>query len=187
MSTGQNKKYAAILAAFLVLIILCMVFANIIQTDKGNVSIRREYIDTDLGRLSFKLYVPDSATAASPAPAVLLLHGYQNDSETCAAYSIELARRGIVVMALDEYGHGSTDIGLIKRGFVDHKVTVNYGNDSEADGTYVQINGQDRYKLMMNFSNLSFFNDRYSKGSDGSEITDSSAGGRFGLCFSCRL
>ena len=177
MAKGHNGRHAVILSIFLVIVILCMFFANIVQTDGGKVKIYREYIDTDLGRLSYKLYVPSTATAESPAPAVLLLHGYQNDAETCAAYSIELSRRGIVVMALDEYGHGSTDIGLIKRGFVNHKVTVNYGNDSEADGTYVMINGQDRYKLMMNFSNLSFFNDHYSKGSDGSEITDSSAGG----------
>ncbi|MCR4607428.1 MAG: lysophospholipase [Oscillospiraceae bacterium] len=177
MSNVRSKKQGVIFAVLLVLIFLCMLFANIIQTDMGKVRISREYVDTDLGRLSYKLYVPLSATADSPAPAVLLLHGYQNDAETCAAYSIELARRGVVVMALDEYGHGSTDIGLMNRGYVDHKVTVNYGNDSEADGTYVQIGGANRYKLMMNFSNLSFFNDHYSKGSNGLSITDSSAGG----------
>ena len=177
MSSGRSKKHIVIFALLLVLIFLCMLFANIIQTDSGKVRISREYVDTDLGRLSYKLYVPLSATAESPAPAVLLLHGYQNDAETCAAYSIELARRGVVVMALDEYGHGSTDIGLMNRGYVDHKVTVNYGNDSEADGTYVQIGGANRYKLMMNFSNLSFFNDHYSKGSNGLSITDSSVGG----------
>ena len=177
MSAGNRKKHVVILAVLLFLIVLCMLIANCIQTDSGKVRISRESFDTDLGTLSYKLYVPDSATEKAPAPAVLLLHGYQNDSETCAAYSIELARRGVVVMSLDEYGHGSTDIGLINRGFVNHKVTVNYGNDSEAEGTYVSINGQNRYKLMMNFSNLSFFNDHYSKGSDGSEITDSSVGG----------
>lgn len=32
-------------------------------------------------------------------------------------------------------------------------------------------------RLLMNFSNLSFFNDRYSKDSDGNTITDSSCGG----------
>ena len=183
MSTGSRKKYVIALAVLLILILLCMLFANRIQTDGGKVRISREFFDTDLGMLSYKLYVPESATENSPAPAVLLLHGYQNDAETCAAYSIELARRGIVVMSLDEYGHGSTDIGLINRGYVDHKVTVNYGNDSEADGTYVAINGQTRYKLMMNFSTLSFFNDRYSKGSDGSEIGDSSAGGVYAYAF----
>lgn len=83
----------------------------------------------------YKLYTPKSATAETPAPGVLLLHGYQNDHETCAAYAIELARRGAVVLCLDEYGHGSTTAGLINRGYVNHKVTVNYGEDSVEDGT----------------------------------------------------
>ena len=82
-----------------------------------------------------KLYTPKTATAEPPAPGVLLLHGYQNDHETCAAYAIELARRGAVVLCLDEYGHGSTTAGLINRGYVNHKVTVNYGEDSVEDGT----------------------------------------------------
>ena len=46
----------------------------------------------------YKLYTPKTATAETPAPGVLLLHGYQNDHETCAAYAIKLARRGAVVL-----------------------------------------------------------------------------------------
>ena len=105
----------------------------------------------------YKLYTPKTATAETPAPGVLLLHGYQNDHETCAAYAINLARRGAVVLCLDGYGHGSTTAGLINRGYVNHKVTVNYGEDSVEDGTFKTIGGQTRYKVIMNFSNLSFF------------------------------
>ena len=83
----------------------------------------------------YKLYTPKTVTAEPPAPGVLLLHGYQNDHETCAAYAIKLARRGAVVLCPDEYGHGSTTAGLINRGYVNHKVTVNYGEDSVEDGT----------------------------------------------------
>ena len=36
-----------------------------------------------------------------------------------------------------------------------------------------------RYRLMMNFSNLSFFNDRYTKDDAGNVLTDSSCGGIF--------
>lgn len=106
-----------------------------------------------------------------------MLHGYQNDSETNAAYSIELARRGVVVLSLDEYGHGASTVGMAKRGYVNHKVTVNYGLDSEADGTFVETSGPIRYRVMMSFSNLSFFNDHYSTDSDGNSIADSSMGG----------
>ena len=127
----------------------------------------------------YKLYTPKTATAETPAPGVLLLHGYQNDHATCAAYAIELARRGAVVLCLDEYGHGSTTAGLINRGYVNHKVTVNYGEDSVEDGTFKTIGGQTRYKVMMNFSNLNFFGKHYTTDADGNSMTDSSAGGSY--------
>ena len=173
----QRKKSAIALAVLLVAVFVCMLFANLIQTDFGNVEIVMGVIETDEGNLAYKLYKPASATADAPAAAVLLLHGYQNDHETCSAYAIELARRGVVVMALDEYGHGATEVSMVNRGYVNHKVTVTYGNDSVEDGTYVSVGGQIRYRVMMNFSNMSFFNEHYSSDEDGNTITDSSMGG----------
>lgn len=172
-----RKKATILLAAFIILSFVCMAIANGIQTDGGKVAIEDGSIETDLGTLTYKLYKPETASEQQPAPGLLLLHGYQNDHETSGAYAIEMARRGAVVLALDEYGHGSTTAGMKERGYTDHKVTVTYGNDSEADGTYVQISGPTRYRVMMNFSNLTFFNDHYSKGSDGSSVKDSSMGG----------
>lgn len=160
--------------------------ADSIQKGNGNLTVFMDSFDMEYigmngevktGNVVYKLYVPSTATKENKAPALLLLHGYQNDHETDAAYAIEMARRGVVVMAIDEFGHGATDISMVNRGFVNHKVTVNYGNDSEADGTYVQIGGQTRYKVLMNFSNLSFFTDRYSKDDAGNELYDSSMGG----------
>ena len=168
------------LAVFLALIIAatgCMMIAHGIQTDHGGIAVSLGTVNTEAGNLTYKLYVPDTATPENPAPGVLLLHGYQNDRETCAAYAIELARRGAVVMALDEYGHGATDIGLKQRGWVNHRVKVNFGEESEAEGTFASVGGPDRFKLMMNFSNLSFFDEKYSKDTDGNAITDSSSGG----------
>ncbi len=171
-----------IVSLLLVIVLLAgatglMYYADRIQKDEGNVEIVDGSIRLSDGKLTYKLYKPKTATNTSKAPAVLLLHGYQNDHETCAAYAIELARRGAVVLCLDEYGHGSSTIGLKERGYVNHKVSVNYGNDSEAEGTYSKIGGTIRYRLLMNFSNLSFFKDHYSKDSDGNAIYDSSCGG----------
>ena len=169
---------------FLILTILCiiaatalMVFADRIQTDYGNIQIINGSIKDERGRLTYKLYKPLNATSETKAPGVLLLHGYQNDHETCAAYAIELARRGAVVLCLDEYGHGSSTIGLLERGYVNHVVKTNYGLDSEEDGTFKEIGGSKRYRVLMNFSNLSFFDDHYSKDSAGNAIVDSSCGG----------
>lgn len=171
------KRPLAIMLALIIGIFGCIGMAHEIQTGYGNVQVSTGRIEIDEGNLAYKLYVPESATADTPAPGVLLLHGYQNDHETCAAYAIELARRGTVVLALDEYGHGATDVGLFARGWVNHRVKVIFGEESEADGTYVSVGGADRFKLMMNFSNLSFFDDYYSKDDEGNTITDSSCGG----------
>lgn len=174
---GNRKRSAAVLALLIAVVFICMIIANSIQTDRGQIKLSMGAMETPIGELTYKLYTPVSATKDNPAPAVLLLHGYQNDHETCAAYAIELARRGVVVMALDEYGHGSTEPGLLNRGYVSHKVTVNFGEDSVEDGTFVEIGGQTRYKIMMNFSNLSFFDDHYTKDDAGNSVSDSSCGG----------
>ena len=176
MKTPVTRLFALLLG-LIIAVFGCMCIAHGIQTDHGNVAVSRGTLDTDAGELSYKLYVPDNATAGNPAPGVLLLHGYQNDHETCAAYAIELARRGVVVMSLDEYGHGDSQVGLLKRGYVNQRVKVNFGQDSVQDGTFVEVGGSKRYRLLMNFSNLSFFDERYTSDSAGNTISDSSCGG----------
>ncbi|MBR0385393.1 MAG: hypothetical protein IJI05_02460 [Erysipelotrichaceae bacterium] len=185
----MNRKRLDLFLCILCLVLAStlMFMANGIQKDHGNIEIIDGQIADERGYLTYKLYKPVSATSDNKAPAVLLLHGYQNDHETCAAYAIELARRGAVVLCLDEYGHGATSIGLLNRGYVNHVVKVNYGNDSVEDGTFKTIGGSKRYRLLMNFSNLSFFNDHYTKDEEGTEIIDSSCGGSIAYEFLSKL
>lgn len=182
MKEGTKKSFL-LLAVLLLVIFSAMTAAGKIQTGNGKVDVTEGWIETDVGNLGYKLYTPSTATEENPAPGVLLLHGYQNDHETNAYYAIELARRGCVVLSLDEYGHGSSKAGLINRGYVNHKVTVNYGEDSEEDGTFKVISGQTRYKVLMNFSNLSFFDEHYTTDTDGNVLNDSSAGGCYAYAY----
>ena len=181
----KRTKWAVLLGLLLICAFVALTIANGIQTDHGNIVVTEGVIDAyrgeggeeHLGMMTYKLYTPKTATAENKAPGVLLLHGYQNDRETNAAYAIELARRGVVVLSLDEYGHGFSEPGLKERGYVNHTVKVNYGEESVELGTYKKAGGTVRYRLLMNFSNLSFFNDYYSKDEDGNAIYDSSCGG----------
>lgn len=125
----NRKRYGAALAVLTVCVLIFMLVANTIQTDHGRVTITTEAFQLGDGIITYKLYRPETATEDTPAPAVLLLHGYQNDKDTCDAYAIELARRGAVVMAIDEYGHGNTTLGMRNRGSVNHKFSVNYGTE----------------------------------------------------------
>jgi pimeloyl-ACP methyl ester carboxylesterase len=67
--------------------------------------------------MSALLYIPPTATAAKPAPGILAVHGYINSRETQSGFAIEFARRGYVVLALDQTGHGYSDPPAFANGF----------------------------------------------------------------------
>jgi pimeloyl-ACP methyl ester carboxylesterase len=67
--------------------------------------------------MSALLYIPPNATAGTPAPGILAVHGYINSRETQDGFAIEFARRGYVVLALDQTGHGYSDPPAFAGGF----------------------------------------------------------------------
>ncbi|WP_225677302.1 alpha/beta hydrolase family protein [Bradyrhizobium hereditatis] len=67
--------------------------------------------------MSGLLYVPRNATPQIPAPGILAVHGYINSRETQDGFAIEFARRGYVVLALDQTGHGYSDPPAFANGF----------------------------------------------------------------------
>jgi len=67
--------------------------------------------------MSALLYIPPNATRETPAPGILAVHGYINSRETQDGFAIEFARRGYVVLALDQTGHGYSDPPAFANGF----------------------------------------------------------------------
>ncbi|MBC7521411.1 MAG: alpha/beta fold hydrolase [Sandarakinorhabdus sp.] len=67
--------------------------------------------------MSALLYLPPGATTATPAPGILAVHGYINSRETQDGFAIEFARRGYVVLALDQTGHGYSGGAAFSEGF----------------------------------------------------------------------
>jgi pimeloyl-ACP methyl ester carboxylesterase len=63
------------------------------------------------------LYIPPNATEKTPAPGILAVHGYINSRETQDGFSIEFARRGYVVLAIDQRGHGYSETPAFADGF----------------------------------------------------------------------
>ncbi len=81
--------------------------ARSIQTSGGAVTVTEVTMPGEQGiTLSGLLYTPKTATAATPAPGVLVSHGYINTREMQSPFAIELSRRGFVVLAMDMTGHG---------------------------------------------------------------------------------
>lgn len=154
----QGKPFRIVLffSACLVITLASMLIASSIERDFGRVSVEQIRIPIITNNqistyIPAKLYIPDNVTESNPAPAVLLLHGYQNDKDTSAAYALELARRGIVALSMDEFGHGESPLGMRNKGYDLSK------------------SGPNRFKMFMSFTSLN------QSGTAG--IIDSSMGG----------
>lgn len=92
--------------------------AALVQTSAGSVQVRDVTFTGTAGTsVSGLLYVPATATPETPAPAVLAVHGYVNSREMQTANAVELSRRGYVVLALDQAGHGRSDAPAFGNGF----------------------------------------------------------------------
>ncbi len=108
----KTKRTAQIaLCLSLVLMLLCGIAVSAVQTSGGKVVMRELAIETDSGyTMSAYLLIPKTATADNPAPAIVTSHGYLNNKEMTDANYVELARRGFVVLAIDQPDHGDSDV-----------------------------------------------------------------------------
>ena len=101
----------------LILIVAGGVLAHLTQTS-GGIQVRDvRFAGAKGNTMSALLYVPPNATAQTPAPGILAVHGYINSRETQDGFAIEFARRGYVVLDLDQTGHGYSDGPAFANGF----------------------------------------------------------------------
>src|SRR5271163_3096174 len=103
--------------AGLVLIVAGGLLAHLTQTSGG---IRIEDVrfkGASGNTMSALLYIPPNATREKPAPGILAVHGYINSRETQDGFAIEFARRGYVVLSMDQRGHGYSDGPAFADGF----------------------------------------------------------------------
>lgn len=108
----KAKKSAKVLLCVSVfLMLLCSIVVSAVQTNGGKVTMKELNIETDEGySMSAYLFIPETATAENPAPAVVTSHGYLNNKEMTDANYVELARRGYVVLAIDQPDHGDSEV-----------------------------------------------------------------------------
>lgn len=99
-----------VLIIALVLIFVGYIGAALVQTDFGNVEITElKYVGGMGLAQSAIIYKPDTATVDNPAPCIILEHGWYNNKEMQDMNCVEYARRGYVVVAVDQYSHGDSD------------------------------------------------------------------------------
>lgn len=116
----ENKKQAKnrggmsrakwMLALSLCLCLISMVFSSALQSGFGSVEVKElKLMDPSGYAVSALLYRPNSATAENKAPCIITVEGWYNNKEMQDLFSVEYARRGYVVVAVDMHGHGDTD------------------------------------------------------------------------------
>ena len=95
----------------LFVLIFSSFFASQVQSSFGKVSVQSIKIPTQNGQwLVADLFKPITATSKNPAPAVIVVPGFQRSKETLSNVSIELSRRGIVVFNIDPYAHKEVQV-----------------------------------------------------------------------------
>lgn len=100
-----------------IIIVTGVGIAHFVQTS-SDVTIKDVRFPSASGKtLSALLYLPRDASTTNKAPGILAVHGYINSREVQSGFAIEFARRGYVVLALDQIGHGYSDPPAFSEGF----------------------------------------------------------------------
>ena len=121
--TDQDRAHAITTKPrwWLILVGLAIVLAGAylahhVRTADGTTVRDIRFAGTNGTVMSALLYVPKNATT-TPAPGILAVHGYINSRETQDGFAIEFARRGYVVLSLDQTGHGYSQSAAFSNGY----------------------------------------------------------------------
>jgi alpha-beta hydrolase superfamily lysophospholipase len=97
------------LAICVLLVLVCSLLASLIQNSWGQVQVVGLKLPTQNGQwVVANLYRPRTATIENKAPLVVVVPGFQRSKESLGNISLELARRGLVVICIDPYAQGSS-------------------------------------------------------------------------------
>lgn len=112
------KLSIKILIVALALILIGSLTAWLVQTNGGKVIIKNvRFVGSNGIVQNATLYIPRGVSKDNPAPGIVAIHGYINSNETQDGFAIEFARRGYVVLAVDQTGHGYSDPPAFANGF----------------------------------------------------------------------
>lgn len=108
-----TRKTNRLLVGSLVTLFLASALASVVQTAGGRIDIQGVTIPTQNGQwVAGDLFKPETATPEDPAPLVVVVPGFQRTKESLSNASLELARRGIVVLAIDPYAQGGSSSSM---------------------------------------------------------------------------
>ena len=108
--TPKTKQAVRFFCITLVILILASICIWGFQSDWGKVDIKRLTLTGKDGTaISTLIYIPENASDETPAPVAVIMHGRSNHAHSNDTWSMELARRGYVVLSPDLQGGGESD------------------------------------------------------------------------------
>ena len=103
---GKSGRWVIILV---LIIMVSSLFASLVQNDFGKIDIDTVYLDTrDNQTLAYDIYTPEGVSEENKAPLVIVIAGFQRSRETQGHVALEFARRGFVVINIDQYSQGDS-------------------------------------------------------------------------------
>lgn len=106
----KKNKAVSFFAICMAILVACSVLIWGFQSSWGNVRIKRLNLTSQDGTtVSSLIYIPKNATNDTPAPLAVIYHGRSNHAHSNDTWSMELARRGYVVLSPDLQGGGESD------------------------------------------------------------------------------
>ena len=104
------KNPACMLAIALLICLISAWGSSLVKSGGGSITVKQLQWETPSGHMQdAQLFIPRTATKETPAPAVVVVHGWGDSKEVQAPHYVELSRRGYVVLDIDMYGHGDSD------------------------------------------------------------------------------
>ena len=115
-SSSTSSRDFKFISLCLAVVLISSALSSQIQSAWGKVRVTSIRLPAQNGQwVAADLFRPLTATGKNPAPAVVVVPGFQRSKETQANISLELARRGIVVIAIDPYAQGFSSASLSTR------------------------------------------------------------------------
>ena len=105
----SNLRIKVIVFCVLGLTLISSIYvAFLINTDAGSINVKTVIIPDRSINLSGFVYSPQTLDNHSPIPAVVIAHGIANSKDVVSGLALELAKQGILALAIDEIGHGQS-------------------------------------------------------------------------------
>lgn len=106
----KQKPYMLLIIGLLITVIFTSLSSAILH-GFGEIQIKTTTLETRNGnKIAARIFKPNSASANSPAPAVIFTHGLTVNKESYSQFGLELARRGFVAILPDMLNHGDSEI-----------------------------------------------------------------------------